>query len=409
MTPWIFTMRFKLKLFGTCLAFLSWNEAYADCYARSFPEIRNFVDKVLSLEIRGLQHTLERQEVIDQATLIRSEVNTNETSLSFNYDITDGSKSLDLNADLSIWKRSLETKIIHKQADIKLSEIAAIDNLAYTKLALSVVSILSSEAYLSIFKKRREILLQELDFYQKRIMMGLGEYQQKLKVEQDLLQLTNKQMSAEIKKQTETLLNEINDEDLVKFISPLVVQNHPKEFICSDIPQLVRKIDQEIDLLTTQIIQAENKLAPSLLGSVSSVWNEQDQNDISGKIMLTIPIYNGNNRSLKINQLKQELLNLRNKRAIFNTRLEKAAKERTKIDQILLASLDNLNEQLATKKELLSKIELKNNLGASVFEEKAQLIKEILLLEEARVELVSSIYNAWLNFVSARGDFLHGK
>jgi len=381
--------------------------AHADCYKNSFPEIQIFADNVLSLDIETSQYIAARQAIIGDAALILSELDTNDTSLSLEHDLTDNLKSLNLNADLSFWKHSARKEIIKRQSDIKKYEIYELENSSYTQMALAILSIISSETYLSIFEKRNQLLLDQLGFYEKRIAMGSSEFQKKLEIEQEIIALENKKMSAEIKKQTSILTEELNIEDLSHFKLPLTVTSKPSSFKCAEVPKVLKKIDHKINLLSAQIAEAQHVRSPRLLGSVSSIWDENNVNDISGKLVLNIPIYGGNKKNLKIEKLEYDRSKLEIERTVLLHQLQKVADQRNKVDQILMASLNSLDKQIASKNDLLSQVNLKQNLGASIFEEKIQIQKEISILEEARVSLIANFYEAWLNFMSARGDLSH--
>jgi len=381
--------------------------AYSDCYANSFPEFRAFVDKVIGFEITTEQYKLKKNAIIQEVLLTRNESDRNDTSLSFEYDFDAQTNSLNLSSDLSFWKQSIKNKIIAKRADIKENEIFSLDNTEYTRLGLSILSIVSAETYLSIFSDRRQILLDQINFYDRRIKMGSGEFQEKLNYEQELIELSNKQMSAEIKKQTEILMSELTEFQIGLFNTPIDISNAPKQFVCNDIPKIILALDLKIDLAQLKIDQIQKKYSPKLLGSITSTLDNEGRDNTSGKLILNIPIYQGNMPKLQMEKFKQELSTLKNEKTMLLIQLEKAAKERAKIDQILISSVNSIDAQILTKQNALKQINIKKNLGGSIFEEKAQISKEITLLKEARVGLMVDIFTAWLNFMSARGDLLN--
>ena len=63
--------------------------------------------------------------------------------------------------------------------------------------------------------------------------MGSGEFQQKMETEQNLIELSNKEMSAEIKK-AQLLLNNLEMSNLNDFIFPLDINNYSENISWSD-------------------------------------------------------------------------------------------------------------------------------------------------------------------------------
>lgn len=380
---------------------------HADCYSKSFSEIRQFADTVLSLELQTQQYMAKKLATTLEAASIRSESRLNGTNAAFEYDVDARTKSLNLSSDLSIWRRPQKIAIIEQRATLKEVEIFELENNEYTKKALAIISILASEKYIKIFEDRRELLNEQIKFYDQRINMGSGEFNKKLEFEQETLELSNKILSAKIKKQTQIIMNEINETQLHKFDAIGKVNAPPIKFVCSVIPKAIRSIDTQIQLLELQLNQAQKRFSPSLLGSVSSVWDENNLNEFSGKLVVNIPIYNGNKKNIDVIKLAQNLENLKRERIVSLLQLEKSALERNKIDEILMASLSSLEAQLLAKDEELAQIDLQQALGASVFEEKMQTKKEISFLEEARLSLITDLYTGWINFMSLRGDLVN--
>ena len=240
----------------------------------------------------------------------------------------------------------------------------------YAELALSIVSILSSESYLAIFQERRLIFEELIDYYERRIQMGSGEFQQKMETEQNLIELSNKEMSAEIKKETQLLLNNLEMSNLNDFIFPLDINNYSENISCQTLPGAIASLDLQIELVKMQIEEERLKLSPSLLGSVASVWDENGSNETTSSLVFNLQIYNGNKRKLQKSKIVQELNRIENQRSILLIELERALEERMKIDKILLSSLNSLDDQLENKIDTLNQFYLKQQLGGSAFEEK---------------------------------------
>jgi hypothetical protein len=394
-------------LFAVGVTFIFITPAHSDCYATNFPEYKSFIDEVISLEIKSEQYKADKLNILNEIALTQNELNTNDTNLTYEYDVTGNSNSLNLTSDLSFWKWSIDKQITEQKILIKEHEILELNNSEYADLARSILSILSANLYLSIFLERDEILKDQINYYSKRIKMGSGEFQEKLEYEQDLIELRNKKMSAEIKKQTEILMSEISAREINLFKSRLNIATPPSKFVCPERPAILNKIDQQKRLVELQIIQQQNVFSPGLLGSVGSVWDEDGNNNIAGKLVLNIPIYQGNKKNLQVAKLKQELLKLENTQLVMFDQLNKAAQERSQIDRILMSSLISIDAQIFSKKDNLKQLALKKQLGGSVYQEEIQIKKEITLLQEARVGLVVDIFSGWLNFMSARGELYH--
>ena len=362
-------MKSKFKLLGIFII-LGFGQAKADCYSNNVPEIQKFLDHVVDIPIASDKYNKEKLILEEEIELIKAENEINETSLSFKYDVTEKSNALNLRSDLSFWKRKYHKQINDKKVSLKKIELQNLESSEYAELALSIVSILSSESYLAIFQERRLIFEELIDYYERRIQMGSGEFQQKMETEQNLIELSNKEMSAEIKKETQLLLNNLKMSNLNDFIFPLDINNYSENISCQTLPGAIASLDLQIDLVKMQIEEERLKLSPSLLGSVASVWDENGDNETTSSLVFNLSIYNGNKRKLQKSKIEQELNKIENQRSILLMELERALEERMKIDKILLSSLNSLDDQLENKIDTLNQFYLKQQLGGSAFEEK---------------------------------------
>ena len=396
-------MKSKFELLGIFII-LGFGQAQADCYSNNVPEIQKFLDNVVNIPITSDKYSKEKLILEEEIELIKAENEINETSLSFKYDVTEKSNALNLRSDLSFWKRKYQKQINDKKVSLKKIELQNLESSEYAELALSIVSILSSESYLAIFQERRLIFEELIDYYERRIQMGSGEFQQKMETEQNLIELSNKEMSAEIKKETQLLLNNLEMSNLNDFIFPLDINNYSENISCQTLPGAIAPLDLQIDLVNMQIEEERLKLSPSLLGSVASVWDENGDNETTSSLVFNLSIHNGNKRKLQKSKIEQELNRIENQRSILLIELERALEERMKIDKILLSSLNSLDDQLENKIDTLNQFYLKQQLGGSAFEEKMQVMREISVLKEARIGLLADFYNAWIGFINARGD-----
>ena len=396
-------MRSKFKLLGIFII-LGFGQAQADCYSNNVPEIQKFLDNVVNIPITSDKYSKEKIILEEEIELIKAENEINETSLSFKYDVKEKSNALNLRSDLSFWKRKYQKQINDKKVSLKKIELQNLESSEYAELALSIVSILSSESYLAIFQERRLIFEELIDYYERRIQMGSGEFQQKMETEQNLIELSNKEMSAEIKKETQLLLNNLEMSNLNDFIFPLDINNYSENISCQTLPGAIASLDLQIELVEMQIEEERLKLSPSLLGSIASVWDENGDNETTSSLVFNLSIYNGNKRKLQKSKIAQELNRIENQRSILLMELERALEERMKIDKILLSSLNSLDDQLENKIDTLNQFYLKQQLGGSAFEEKMQVMREISVLKEARIGLLADFYNAWIGFINARGD-----
>ena len=396
-------MKSKFKLLGIFII-LGFGQAQADCYSNNVPEIQKFLDNVVNIPITSDKYSKEKLILEEEIELIKAENEINETSLSFKYDVKEKSNALNLRSDLSFWKRKYQKQINDKKVSLKKIELQNLESSEYAELALSIVSILSSESYLAIFQERRLIFEELIDYYERRIQMGSGEFQQKMETEQNLIELSNKEMSAEIKKETQLLLNNLEMSNLNDFIFPLDINNYSENISCQTLPGAIASLDLQIELVEMQIEEERLKLSPSLLGSVASVWDENGDNETTSSLVFNLSIYNGNKRKLQKSKIEQELNRIENQRSILLIELERALEERMKIDKILLSSLNSLDDQLENKIDTLNQFYLKQQLGGSAFEEKMQVMREISVLKEARIGLLADFYNAWIGFINARGD-----
>ena len=396
-------MRSKFKLLGIFII-LGFGQAQADCYSNNVPEIQKFLDNVVNIPITSDKYSKEKLILEEEIELIKAENEINETSLSFKYDVKEKSNALNLRSDLSFWKRKYQKQINDKKVSLKKIELQNLESGEYAELALSIVSILSSESYLAIFQERRLIFEELIDYYERRIQMGSGEFQQKMETEQNLIELSNKEMSAEIKKETQLLLNNLEMSNLNDFIFPLDINNYSENISCQTLPGAIASLDLQIELVEMQIEEERLKLSPSLLGSIASVWDENGDNETTSSLVFNLSIYNGNKRKLQKSKIAQELNRIENQRSILLMELERALEERMKIDKILLSSLNSLDDQLENKIDTLNQFYLKQQLGGSAFEEKMQVMREISVLKEARIGLLADFYNAWIGFINARGD-----
>ena len=396
-------MRSKFKLLGIFII-LGFGQAQADCYSNNVPEIQKFLDNVVNIPITSDKYSKEKLILEEEIELIKAENEINETSLSFKYDVKEKSNALNLRSDLSFWKRKYQKQINDKKVSLKKIELQNLESGEYAELALSIVSILSSESYLAIFQERRLIFEELIDYYERRIQMGSGEFQQKMETEQNLIELSNKEMSAEIKKETQLLLNNLEMSNLNDFIFPLDINNYSENISCQTLPGAIASLDLQIELVEMQIEEERLKLSPSLLGSIASVWDENGDNETTSSLVFNLSIYNGNKRKLQKSKIAQELNRIENQRSILLMELERALEERMKIDKILLSSLNSLDDQLENKIDTLNQFYLKQQLGGSAFEEKMQVMREISVLKEARIGLLADYYNAWIGFINARGD-----
>jgi len=396
-------MKSKFKFLGIFII-LGFGQAHADCYSNNVPEIHEFLNKVLKIPITSEKYKKEKIVLEKEIELIKAESDINQTSLSLKYDVTEKSNALNLTSDLSFWKRKYQQQIIDKKVALKNIELQNLESSEYAGLALSIVSILSSESYLAIFQQRRLIFQELIDYYERRIQMGSGEFQQKMETEQNLIELSNKEMSAEIKKETQLLMNNLEMSNLSDFVFPLEMKNYSENMSCKALPGAIRPLDLQIELIKMKIEEEKLKFSPSLLGSVASVWDETGENETTGSIVLNLSIYNGNKRKLQKSKIEDELNRLEIQRSILLIELERALEERSKIDKILVSSLNSLDDQLENKIDTLNQFYLKQQLGGSAFEEKMQVMREISVLKEARIGLLADFYNAWFGFINARGD-----
>ena len=234
-------MKSKFKLLGIFII-LGFGQAQADCYSNNVPEIQKFLDNVVNIPITSDKYSKEKLILEEEIELIKAENEINETSLSFKYDVKEKSNALNLRSDLSFWKRKYQKQINDKKVSLKKIELQNLESGEYAELALSIVSILSS-VLSAIFQERRLIFEELIDYYERRIQMGSGEFQQKMETEQNLIELSNKEMSAEIKKETQLLLNNLEMSNLNDFIFPLGIKNYSENISCQTLPeQLFRSI-----------------------------------------------------------------------------------------------------------------------------------------------------------------------
>ena len=172
-------MKSKFKLLGIFI-FLGFGHAKADCYSNNVPEIQKFLDHVVDIPIASDKYNKEKLILEEEIELIIAENEINETSLSFKYDVTEKSNALNLRSDLSFWKRKYQKQINDKKVSLKKIELQNLESSEYAELALSIVSILSSGLTWPFSRTERLIFEELIDYYEKKIQMGSGEFQQKM-------------------------------------------------------------------------------------------------------------------------------------------------------------------------------------------------------------------------------------
>lgn len=396
-------MKFKLFLLIVSIALLG-TVSNASCYRKNVPEVIELIKNSRKIEIKSMQYKADllalENEILDKNRQKRQD----ENSFSVEYNLIDDTNTLNYSTDLSLWKKISSKKTLEAKINIQKNKISQLKSSEEFRIADAVFSILSSNAYLNIFSERASLLLDLINYYETRINMGSDDFQKKVKAEQDLINLNDKKMSADIKVETLILQNDLQDVDLKSFIYPSRITPYITPEKCVNIPNVLIMLDFEIVSKEAEIKNSQISLYPNLIGSASSAFDKSGSLSESASVVLNFTLYNGRKRTDRILALRDELRELNLERKVSLITMDKLLKERYAVDRILFSSLDSINRKVNDKTKLLEKLELKKLLGGSIFEEMTQTKIEVSNLREARVGIISDYVSSWIKLIYSRGD-----
>lgn len=396
-------MKFKLFLLIVSIALLG-TVSNASCYRKNVPEVIELIKNSRKIEIKSMQYKADllalENEILDKNRQKRQD----ENSFSVEYNLIDDTNTLNYSTDLSLWKKISSKKTLEAKINIQKNKISQLKSSEEFRIADAVFSILSSNAYLNIFSERASLLLDLINYYETRINMGSDDFQKKVKAEQDLINLNDKKMSADIKVETLILQNDLQDVDLKSFNYPSRITPYITPEKCVNIPNVLKMLDFEIVSKEAEIKNSQISLYPNLIGSASSAFDKSGSLSESASVVLNFTLYNGRKRTDRILALRDELRELNLERKVSLITMDKLLKERYAVDRILFSSLDSINRKVNDKTKLLEKLELKKLLGGSIFEEMTQTKIEVSNLREARVGIISDYVSSWINLIYSRGD-----
>lgn len=376
----------------------------ASCYRKNVPEVIDLIKNSRKIEIKSLQYKAEllalENEILDKNRQKRQD----ENSFSVEYNLIDDTTTLNYSTDLSLWKKISSKKTLEAKINVQKNKISQLKSSEEFRVADAVFSILSSNAYLNIFSERTSLLLDLIDYYETRINMGSDDFQKKVKAEQDLINLNDKKMSANIKVETLILQNDLQDADLKSFIYPSRITPYVTPEKCLNTPNNLIMLDFEVANKEAEIKNSQISLYPNLIGSASSAFDKSGSLSESASVVLNFTLYNGRKRTDRILALRDELRELNLERKVSLITMDKLLKERYAVDRILFASLDSINRKVTDKTKLIEKLELKKLLGGSIFEEMIQAKIEVSNLREARVGIISDYVSSWIKLIYSRGD-----
>jgi hypothetical protein len=396
-------MKFKLFLLIVSIALLG-TVSNASCYRKNVPEVIELIKNSRKIEIKSMQYKADllalENEILDKNRQKRQD----ENSFSVEYNLIDDTNTLNYSTDLSLWKKISSKKALEAKINIQKNKISQLKSSEEFRIADAVFSILSSNAYLNIFSERASLLLDLINYYETRINMGSDDFQKKVKAEQDLINLNDKKMSADIKVETLILQNDLQDVDLKSFIYPSRITPYITPEKCLSIPNVLIMLDFEVASKEAEIKNSQISLYPNLIGSASSAFDKSGSLSESASVVLNFTLYNGRKRTDRILALRDELRELNLERKVSLITMDKLLKERYAVDRILFSSLDSINRKVNDKTKLLEKLELKKLLGGSIFEEMTQTKIEVSNLREARVGIISDYVSSWIKLIYSRGD-----
>lgn len=396
-------MKFKLFLLIVSIALLG-TVSNASCYRKNVPEVIELIKNSRKIEIKSMQYKADllalENEILDKNRQKRQD----ENSFSVEYNLIDDTNTLNYSTDLSLWKKISSKKTLEAKINIQKNKISQLKSSEEFRIADAVFSILSSNAYLNIFSERASLLLDLINYYETRINMGSDDFQKKVKAEQDLINLNDKKMSADIKVETLILQNDLQDVDLKSFNYPSIITPYITPEKCVNIPNVLIMLDFEIVSKEAEIKNSQISLYPNLIGSASSAFDKSGSLSESASVVLNFTLYNGRKRTDRILALRDELRELNLERKVSLITMDKLLKERYAVDRILFSSLDSINRKVNDKTKLLEKLELKKLLGGSIFEEMTQTKIEVSNLREARVGIISDYVSSWIKLIYSRGD-----
>ena len=396
-------MKFKLFLLIVSIALLG-TVSNASCYRKNVPEVIELIKNSRKIEIKSMQYKADllalENEILDKNRQKRQD----ENSFSVEYNLIDDTNTLNYSTDLSLWKKISSKKTLEAKINIQKNKISQLKSSEEFRIADAVFSILSSNAYLNIFSERASLLLDLINYYETRINMGSDDFQKKVKAEQDLINLNDKKMSADIKVETLILQNDLQDVDLKSFIYPSRITPYITPEKCVNIPNVLIMLDFEVVSKEAEIKNSQISLYPNLIGSASSAFDKSGSLSESASVVLNFTLYNGRKRTDRILALRDELRELNLERKVSLITMDNLLKERYAVDRILFSSLDSINRKVNDKTKLLEKLELKKLLGGSIFEEMTQTKIEVSNLREARVGIISDYVSSWIKLIYSRGD-----
>ena len=398
-------MKFKVSVL-ILFQILNANFVAADCYKKSLPYLENFIERTRNLPLKSESFLQKLAVINNDISALINESKTNSTGLKYDYNIRENTNTFSLSTDLSVWKRKPRKNSFKAKIDQQDNEINVLKNSQYFKKADAIFSILSSQAYLDIFSKRRELLEALSEFYDTRITMGAGEFQKKTQIEQDIINLNDKDMSARIRIETLLLQHELTKADISNFQYLGDTIDYNQQDFCKDLPRSLQTLELQIKIKQKELEEAKAKFYPNLIGSASSAINDFGSNESVG-LTLSFTLYDGNKKNFQISQLKDTIKELEFKRKIFLSDLDKSFKERISVDKILLSSLSSLEKNIADKVQTINQLNMKKSLGGSVFEERMQALIESSMLAEARVGIVSDLISSWINLTYLRGEMFY--
>jgi hypothetical protein len=405
MGRWSFMMKFKVSVL-IFFQLLNPHVVSADCYKQSVPYLEKFIESTINLPLNS-ESFLQNLAVIDNnVSALINESKTNATSLEYDYKIRENTNTFSLSTDLSVWKRKSRKKLLQAKIDQQDNEINVLKNSQYFKKADAIFSILSSQAYLNIFGKRRELLEALSEFYDTRITMGAGEFQKKTQIEQDIINLNDKDMSAKIRIETLLLQHELTKEDISDFRYVGDRIDYNQQEVCKTLPRSVHSLELQLEVSRRELAEAKAKFYPNLIGSASSAINDFGSSESVG-LTLNFTLYDGNKKSFQITKSKDKSKELEFQRKVFLSDLNKSFKERIAIDKIFFSSLNSLEKSISDNQKAIDQLDIKKSLGGSVFEERMQALIESSMLAEARVGIVSDLISSWINLIYLRGEIFY--
>ena len=373
--------------------------------------------KLADFEIRVRELQLEILRIKREAEIIPLTVSvagksSHTSEISNEFWDKDYGESVEVNTtyDLNFWKQKLKTQIQATQIQIYEAELQSLLNEELQSKLLALVDIAESDVLSRILKHQISLYNEKLNYFMQLQEGGSKQLAKMSEVKIKIAEAQDKITANEIKLNQKLSYIGMEANDMPR--SEIITNFNVPEFetTCNYSPSEIKKLSAELELIRLEDVSHDyvNKIDLSVGVSLSQRrthlgHNNEAQVALSGKL----PLYEGGKGSVD-KFVSAQSKSLKSK-SIARARedLESLLDQRPSSEKVFMASINNLETQIAEASILVRELEARKQMGQSVFMEFTDKKIEKLKLMEVQLRLQSDFLQDWVQFLRKVNGFRH--